>query len=83
MITWTFLAKATNQLMYLYLNSGQITLLTNCAVYVPSNSHFIPFTYRKVHTVSLNEQTLNLQTYCTQSYPVTVSNCVVTAKRID
>jgi hypothetical protein len=83
LITWTFLAKATNQLMYIYLNSGQVALLTNCAVYVPNQQHFIPFTFRKVHTVTGNEQTMSLQTYCTASYPVTISNAMVTAKRIN
>ncbi len=83
MLTWTFLAKATNQLMYIYLNQGQVPLLTNCAVYVPNQQHYIPFTLRKVHTVVANEQTLSLQTYCTASYPVTVANCIVTAKKLD
>lgn len=83
LITWSFLAKATNQLMYCYLNQGQVALLTNCAVYVPNQQHFIPFTLRKVHTVTTNDQTLSLQTYCTASYPVTFANVVVTAKKID
>ncbi len=69
--------------MYIYLNQGQVALLTNCAVYVPNQQNFIPFTFRKVHTVGGNEQTLSLQTYCTQSYPVTFANIIVTAKRID
>lgn len=51
LITWTFFAKATNQLMYIYLNQGQIPLLTNCAFYFPTQQHFIPITLRKVHTV--------------------------------
>jgi len=54
LITWTFLAKATNQLMYIYLNQGQVALLTNCAVYVPNQQHFIPFNLRKVHAVTAN-----------------------------
>jgi len=69
--------------MYCYLNQGQVQLLTNCAYYMPSNSYFVPFTLKKVHTVNGESETLNLQTYCTQSYPVTVRNCTVTAKRID
>jgi hypothetical protein len=83
MLTWTFFAKATNQLMYMYLNQGQVALLTNCAIYVPNQQHFIPYTFRKVHTVTAENQTLTLQTYCTASYPVNIANCMVTAKRID
>jgi len=83
LITWTFLAKATNQLMYMYLNQGLVVLLTNCAIYVPNNTNFIPYTYRKIHAVTGNEQTLSLQTYCTASYPVTITNCIVSAKRIE
>ena len=83
LLTWTFFAKATNQLMYMYLNQGQVTLLTNCAIYVPNQQNFIPYTFRKVHNVTSEEQTLSLQTYCTASYPVTIMNCMVTAKRID
>jgi hypothetical protein len=83
LVTWTFLAKATNQLMYIYLNQGQVALLTNCAVYVPNQQQFIPFTFRKVHQVTTNQQTLSLQTYSTASYPVTFANCLVTAKKID
>ena len=83
MITWTFLAKATNQLMYVYLNQGQIPLLANCAVYVPNSANYIPFTLRKVHTVSENLQTLSLQTYCTASYPVNIRNSIVTARKLN
>ena len=83
LITFTFLGKATNQLMYMYLNQGLVALLTNCAVYVPNQKHFIPFTFRKVHNVTTADQTLSLQTYCTASYPVTIANAMVTAKRID
>lgn len=69
--------------MYIYLNQGQIQLLTNCAFYFPTQQTFVPITLRKVHVVTTNEQTLTLQTYCSQSYPATVSNCIVTAKRIN
>ena len=68
--------------MYLYLNQGQISLLANCAIYVPNQTQYIPFTYRKVHTVTENSQKLSLQTYCTGSYPVAIKNAIVTARKL-
>lgn len=54
LITWSYLARASNGLMYVYLNQGQVPFLTNCAFYLPNNQNYIPITLRKVHTVGTN-----------------------------
>lgn len=51
LITINFLLKAQNQWMYLYFNQGQ-ALMQNAGFYVPSSSHFIPITFRKIHEVT-------------------------------
>jgi hypothetical protein len=69
--------------MYIYLNSGQQTLLTNCAIYVPNMQNYIPYTYRKILNVNEDNYKLMLQTYCTASYPCSVRNAIVTARKLD
>ncbi len=69
--------------MYCYLNQGQVPFLTNAAFYVPNTQNHVPITLRKIHTVTANEQTLTLHTYCSQSYPSNVRNCIATVKRLD
>jgi hypothetical protein len=46
--------KAQNQWFYLYFNQGQ-QVMVNCGYYVPSTSHFMPHTIKKVHTVITDE----------------------------
>ncbi len=50
LITISFLLKATNQWLYIYLNQTQ--MMQNCGFYVPNNGNFIPYTVKKMHTVN-------------------------------
>lgn len=51
LLTLNFMAKCQNQWMYLYFGQGQ-ALIQNCGFYVPTTTHFIPHTVRKIHTVT-------------------------------
>lgn len=57
--------------------------MSNSGFYVPTTSYFMPHTLRKVHSVNNNEEVVNINTYYASSYPVTLRNVVVTAKRLD
>ena len=81
LLTLNFMAKCQNQWIYLYFNQGQ-TLMQNCGFYVPTTTHFIPHTVRKIHAVTNESETVQFTTYCANSYPITVRNAVVTAKPI-
>ena len=82
MITLSFLLKATNQWIYLYFNQGQ-QFIQNCGFYLPNSTSFFPYTIRKLHTVTANEEVINFNTYCAQSYPVTLKNVVVTSQMLE
>lgn len=81
-MTFSFFAKASGSLMYLYLNNGQATLIQNCCIYTPNTGFFLPFTFRKVHQINKEEDVVILQTYCSQSYPSNVRNMIISAKKI-
>lgn len=53
-LTLSFLVKANSLWMYLYFNQGQ-QCLQNSGFYVPTNTHFIPFTIRKSHDITNGE----------------------------
>lgn len=80
-LTISFLVKATNSWMYLYFQQGQ-QCIQNCGFYVPTNSQFIPFTIRKLYTVNSAEENVTFNTYCAQSYPVTLRDVILTAQEV-
>ena len=51
LITFNFLAKTTNQWMYIYFGQGG-SILQNAGFYTPSTTYFMPYTLRKIHTVT-------------------------------
>jgi len=79
MLTFSFLLKAQNQWFYIYFNQGE-QVIQNCGFYLPSTSQFMPHTIRKIHTVKEDNEAASFTTYCTNSYPVTLKNCIITAR---
>lgn len=51
LITFSFMLKATNQWLYLYMNQGE-SIMANSGFYVPTTTFWLPFTVRVVKTVS-------------------------------
>jgi hypothetical protein len=51
MITFSFMLKAHNQWLYLYLNQGE-SIMQNSGFYVPSTNQWMPFTVRIVKTIN-------------------------------
>jgi hypothetical protein len=79
MLTFSYLLKAQNQWFYVYLNQGE-SVIQNCGYYVPTTSQFMPHTIRKIHTVKADNDTVSFTTNSTSSYPVTLKNCIITAR---
>lgn len=82
LLTFNFLLKANSSWLYLYLNEGG-SLFPNAGFYSPTSANFIPHTVRKVHTVANESEKVNFMTYCANSYPVTIRNAIITAKRLN
>ena len=55
LLTLSFLAKATNSLMYFYFQQGQQPCLQNCLLYLPTNNQYIPFTFQKLYVANSQE----------------------------
>lgn len=78
----SFLTKPQNLWMYLYFQQGQ-QIIQNCGFYLPSGAQFTPITVRKLHTVANAEENIIFNTHCSQSYPVTLKNVVLTAQQVN
>ena len=78
----SFLLKTNNQWIYLYVNQGQ-QMLQNAGFYAPTSSYFMPHVIQKSHNVNSESEVVNINTYQANSYPVTLKNVVISAKRID
>lgn len=82
LLTISFLLKANNSWLYVYMNNGQVNVLQNCGFYVSTSSYFMPHTLRKVHQTKSDNEVVTIQTYYAQSYPVTIKNFIISAKQI-
>ena len=80
LITFSCLARVTNQLMYIFFNNTQ--MIQNSAFYAPNNHQYIPYVFRKIHYAMSEGEVVNFNTYCAQSYPISVKNAIVTAQEI-
>ena len=81
LLTISFLVKANNQMIYLYIN--QVTPITqNGCFYTPTGAYFTPHVIRRTYNVNTIEEEVNINTYCANSYPVSLRNVTVTAKRL-
>ena len=78
----SFMLKATSQWIYLYLNQGQ-ALMQNSGFYEPTTSNYVPHIIKKIHNVGSDMEEVKITNYYGQSYPVTIRNFILTAKRID
>lgn len=67
--------------MYIYFGQGQ-QVINSCLIYAPTNSQYIPYVIRKVHSINGNEENVTFTTYCNQSYPVSLKNVIVTAQEL-
>ena len=81
LLTFNMLMKATNTWGYVYFKQGE-ALMTNCGFYVPNGQHFMPHTFRKVHTVNEESENVTFTTYCATSYPIQVRNAIITARKL-
>jgi hypothetical protein len=79
MLTFSFLLKAQNQWFYVYFNQGE-QVIQNCGFYAPTTTQFMAHTIRKVHTVKNESEIASFTTNSTTSYPVTLKNCIITAR---
>jgi hypothetical protein len=51
LITFSFMLKATNQWLYIYLNQGE-AIMSNSGFYVPNTSQWMPFTVRIIKRIT-------------------------------
>ena len=79
-LTLSFFAKPTGTILYLYFGQTQ-TVLPNY-FYAPNNSTFIPLIFRKLHNVTNDGEQVVFNTYCNQSYPVSVRDVILTAQEV-
>jgi len=82
LLTFNFMARCQSQWIYLYFGQGQLLMQNFSGFYVPTTTHFIPHTIRKIHTVTNEFENVQFTTYCADSYPITIRNAVITAKPI-
>lgn len=80
LITFSFQLKATNQWLYLYLDSESI--ITNAGFYVPTTSQYMPFTIRIIKTITEDEKNISFTTNSASSYPVILRNRIITAQKL-
>ncbi len=80
-LTFSFLLKANNTWLYLYLNQGE-GVMTNSGFYVPAGSNWVPCTVRKIYNVIEDNKEVAFTTNSASSYPVTLRNRIITAQFI-
>jgi hypothetical protein len=71
--------KAQNQWFYLYFCQG-LQVMVHCGFYVPTTTHFMPHTVRKIHIVKSEEELIQFTTYCANSYPAILRNAIIVAR---
>ena len=81
LLSISFLLKTNHQMFYLLINQNQ-QLMQGSYLCTPTSSYFMPHTIKKNYNINGEEEVVNFNAYSTNSYPATLRNVVVTAKRI-